>query len=187
MPLVEAFERIMKARRSRDLTERDLLHHLRAGRLIAAARSVGRDGTETCQQLKPDYWNGLRLTHVSATGQVRVDGRRTFAGSSWFFVRRRDLDKLYPAAAAVAGSPDGRASARKLRLRSTTHDWFTICGEIARRCHDRSGRIAVPKNESKLAREVAAWLVERGKEEPADSELREAVRHICAALREAKI
>jgi len=57
-----------------------------------------------------------------------------------------------------------------------THDWFGICAEIARRCIDpRSGRVTVPKRENKLAEEVCKWCEEQGWEEPAVSEMREAV------------
>jgi len=65
-----------------------------------------------------------------------------------------------------------------------THDWFGICAEIARRCIDpRSSRVKVPKRENKLAEEVCKWCEEQGWEQPAVSEMREAVKRVCAALR----
>jgi hypothetical protein len=65
-----------------------------------------------------------------------------------------------------------------------THDWFSICAEIARHCIDpKTGRVEVPKRESKLAKDVLAWCQEQGWQEPAVSEMREAVKRICAALR----
>jgi hypothetical protein len=68
----------------------------------------------------------------------------------------------------------------------TTHEWHAIDGEIARRCIDpKTGRLKVPKNESKLARDVADWCQNQYGQEPADSALREAVRQVCAALRRA--
>jgi hypothetical protein len=69
------------------------------------------------------------------------------------------------------------------RGRATTHDWFGICAEIARRCIDpKTGRVRVPKSERALARAMLAWC----QNEPAESEMREAVRQVCAALREAE-
>jgi hypothetical protein len=65
-----------------------------------------------------------------------------------------------------------------------THDWFSICGEIARRCIDpKTKRVAVPKNENKFAEAMLDWLSEQGIDPPASSEMREAVRRIFAALR----
>jgi hypothetical protein len=62
--------------------------------------------------------------------------------------------------------------------------WLDICGEIARRCIDpKSGRLRVPENESALSRDVLQWLEDRDLGQPADSEMRDAVRRICAALR----
>jgi hypothetical protein len=68
-----------------------------------------------------------------------------------------------------------------------THDWFSICGEIAHRCVDpKTGCVRVPKNESKLAAAVCAWCSEepRNWQEPGMTEMREAVKRVCAALRE---
>jgi hypothetical protein len=59
-----------------------------------------------------------------------------------------------------------------------------ICGEIAARCIDRrTGRVKVPKNASKLAGDVSKWLQAQGKDEPSNSDMREAVRQVCSALR----
>jgi hypothetical protein len=65
-----------------------------------------------------------------------------------------------------------------------TQRWFSICAEIARRCIDaKTSRVQVPKSENKLADEVLDWLAENGQGQPATSEMREAVRRICASLR----
>ena len=69
----------------------------------------------------------------------------------------------------------------------TTHDWHSIDGEIARRCIDpKTGRVQVPKSESKLANEVLGWLAENEQGQPSVSEMREAVKRVCAALRPAQ-
>jgi len=40
----------------------------------------------------------------------------------------------------------------------TTHDWFAICGEIARRCINPQTRTVVfPKSENRLAEAVSLW------------------------------
>jgi hypothetical protein len=70
------------------------------------------------------------------------------------------------------------------RGRLTTHDWHSIDGEIARRCiNQKTRRLEVPKNENKLAEDILNWLSERGIDPPVPSEMREAVKRICAALR----
>ena len=66
----------------------------------------------------------------------------------------------------------------------TKHNWHGIAGEIARRCIDpKTKLLRIPDNESKLASEVLQWCGTKFGREPAESEMREAVRHICAALR----
>jgi hypothetical protein len=66
----------------------------------------------------------------------------------------------------------------------TTHDWYAICGEIARCCVDPKTRcLKVPENERQLARDILEWCQLHNKEEPSESAMREAVKAICAALR----
>jgi hypothetical protein len=99
------------------------------------------------------------------------------------------LTQIWPAEAAEPVSTEQRAAdllepPRRRRGPVLTHDWFSICGEIARRCVDpKTGRAQVPKNESRLAKDVLAWCQEQGWDEPAVSEMREAVKRVCAALR----
>jgi hypothetical protein len=65
-----------------------------------------------------------------------------------------------------------------------TQRWFGICAEIARRCVDpKTGRVQVPKSENKLAEDVLDWLAEIGEGQPSISEMREAVKRVCATLR----
>ena len=62
--------------------------------------------------------------------------------------------------------------------------WWAICAEIARRCiNETTGRVEIPKSEAKLADDVLDWLAKKGQGQPATSEMREAVRYVCAALR----
>jgi hypothetical protein len=68
-----------------------------------------------------------------------------------------------------------------------TQRWFSICAEIARRCIDtKTGRVQVPKSENKLADGVLDWLAENEQGQPSTSEMREAVKRVCAALRTAQ-
>jgi hypothetical protein len=68
-----------------------------------------------------------------------------------------------------------------------THDWFSICGEIARRCIDsRTGRVRVPVKGSSFVRDMREWCRKQGWAEPARSEMSEAVRRIGAALKDAE-
>jgi hypothetical protein len=105
-----------------------------------------------------------------------------------FFVWNPDLEKIWPTAAPTAGSSehpnDPLRPPPRRRGPVMTHDWFSICGEIARRCIDpRTGRVTVPKSENKLAEDLLKWLSEQGIDPPAPSEMREAVKRVCAALR----
>jgi hypothetical protein len=98
----------------------------------------------------------------------------------------RELERLSsPAAAAAPPSAPSKESNRTLRRRETKHPWFEICAEIARRCIDpKTQRVEVPTNEAELLEAILQWCsdtLEHG--EPARSEVREAVKIICAALR----
>ena len=62
------------------------------------------------------------------------------------------------------------------------HDWFRICGEIARRCH-KNGRIVIPKTQGALYEPMLKWCEEQGLEEPPRTDLLEAIRQVLAALR----
>jgi hypothetical protein len=67
----------------------------------------------------------------------------------------------------------------------TTHDWFAICGEIARRCiNPKTKGLAIPRSENKLAEEVLGWYYDLNNRRPAESEMRKAVKQVLAALRE---
>lgn len=71
------------------------------------------------------------------------------------------------------------------RGRVMTHDWFTICGEIVRRCiNPKTRHLALPKSESKLADAILQWLSDNNLPQPATSEMREAVRRVLAPLRQ---
>jgi hypothetical protein len=68
--------------------------------------------------------------------------------------------------------------------RPRKHDWQAIHAEIARRCIDpKTGRVKVPKSDRKLARDMLNWCQDNNKKEPAESEMRDAVRAVCTALR----
>jgi hypothetical protein len=60
----------------------------------------------------------------------------------------------------------------------TTHDWIAISAEIAFRC-----RVKVPKSERKLADDVLQWCEDTYGKSPAESEMREAVKQVCARFR----
>ena len=107
------------------------------------------------------------------------------------FVRRVDLDKCYSIAAkpkrtAARQSDDTRPPGRR-RGPIVKYEWHTIAGEIARRCIDlKTGRVLVPKNKRNLAGRRSIGARRSLGEEPAESEIREVVRVICAAIRTAQ-
>jgi hypothetical protein len=64
------------------------------------------------------------------------------------------------------------------------HEWTAIAGEIAARCINPKTRLLeIPKSERKLAADMLGWCQEKYGNEPAESEMRDAVKEICAALR----
>ena len=62
------------------------------------------------------------------------------------------------------------------------YDWLAIAGEIARRCHDKSGHLSVPDKESDLVNDMLQWCSDHLGKEPSLTEMKEAVKRICAAL-----
>jgi hypothetical protein len=114
-----------------------------------------------------------------------VYGDRTDAA---FFVWRPKFEKIWPAPAASAparSSPAGiEAPPPRPRGSPRTHDWFSICGEIALRCvNPPNGRVVVPEKENALVNEMLVWLDDQNLARPAASEMAEAVRRVCAPLR----
>ena len=64
------------------------------------------------------------------------------------------------------------------------HEWRAIDGEVARRCIDpETGRVRIPKSERKLAGAMLDWCLDKYGKEPAESDMRAAVKTVCAALR----
>jgi hypothetical protein len=116
--LDDAFARIKASVSSTYVALYDLTRDLREGRLGSATRAISYDGSKSvCAILKPPFWRDLSLDDVvnvrpdgtiEHTNRVRVwppRGRR-FTGRRVFFVRRRDLDKVYP----IATPSDRRAT-----------------------------------------------------------------------------
>jgi len=104
-----------------------------------------------------------------------------------FFVWRPKFEKIWPALAASAPARSSRAGIEapppRRRGPATTHDWMSICGEIARRCvNSANGRVGVPENQSLLVNRMLRWLDDQNLTRPAASEMAEAVRRVCAAM-----
>ena len=99
-----------------------------------------------------------------------------------------DFDKAVPRLAPVSDSPaDDTQPPPQRRGPVLTHNWFSICGEIARRCIDpKTGRVRVPKKGSSLVADMRNWCAAQGWAAPARSEMSEAVRRICAAMKRAE-
>jgi hypothetical protein len=67
-PWGEAFARAKAALGSGELAARDLIEHLRKGRLDSLVRRVAQDGSETFVPLKPSDWEGAVF---SRSGKIR--------------------------------------------------------------------------------------------------------------------
>ena len=78
------------------LTRRDVKAHLLAKRFVGAARVIAPDGSERCMIFEPAFWEPVELTFAWL-----VSGYEKQKGERWyFFVRRRELDRLYAVTAA---------------------------------------------------------------------------------------
>src|SRR5262249_44528682 len=172
VPTGTALDQIISSTKQPDLASQYFEWDRRSGRLQLAL--VPFDGNGTMILLHPSDWE-------------QPARRAQWRGH--LFVRRVDLDKLYPSPATptmTAAHQDDTRPPERRRGRILKHEWIAIAGEIARRCvHSKTGRVLVPKNERNLARQMLAWCQENYGEEPAESEMREAVKAICATLRTA--
>jgi len=106
-----------------------------------------------------------------------------------FFVWKPKFEKIWPALAASAparSSPAGiEAPPPRRRGPATTHDWMSICGEIAARCiNPRDGRLVVPVKDSAIVASMRIRFLDKNLAVPATTEMSEAVRRVCAPLRE---
>jgi hypothetical protein len=80
------------------LTRRDLKGHLLAKRLVGAARVIVPDGTERCIIFEPAFWKPVEFPYAYLVSGCE---KHASEGEAWyFFVRRRELDRLYPVTAA---------------------------------------------------------------------------------------
>jgi hypothetical protein len=192
LPLNAAFGRLLKLGWSRRLGAAELYRQLKAGRLKSGAIVfpparqiiVESMAEATRQVLKPEWWQQYKGLTVEGDG-VQVWPPYRVQGRWYIFVRRSDLDELYPETVPAEPSKTTKPPSRRSG-RPVTHDWHTICGEIARRCIDpKSRRLALPKNEAKLRDDIMEWCATGplGKE-PSVSEMREAIRRVLAPLKE---
>jgi hypothetical protein len=179
VPLKDVFDRFMSFARAPDLAAFILRGHLRRnGRLRPIVVYLSADKKHMVTHLNPSNCD----EHVQALAdgtEHRVNG--------YCFVPRSDVDKhpiaATPTVTAAPQSNDVRPPQRR-RGPVLKHDWHTIAGEIACRCIDpETGRVAVPEKESALVFAMRKWCEEQGWVAPALSEMSEAVRRVCAALR----
>jgi hypothetical protein len=123
---------------------------------------------------KLSWHDGLRIRHAQSSQTMPAVG---------LYAWEPDLQKFCPA----AKTDDSMQPPPRRRGPPVTDDWFTICGEIARRCIDpKSGRVRIPKNQTELVEDILQWCQDEHDREPAKSSLHEAVRRVCAALAKAQ-
>jgi hypothetical protein len=190
VPLLrDAFFQARDCAGSRVAAAQDLYQDLLRGRLTSAIREFDANDVEvTARILPPDYWQQFVLqpalpSHDESDPGIRLllrDATTFPFYNAHFLVQRTELDRFYPLPGDKTIALD---TASSLRRRKGVHDWFAICGEIARRCHDKTGRLVVPQNENKLAGDVLQWCEDKWERQPPVSDLREAVKAVCAALR----
>jgi hypothetical protein len=181
--LPNAFDQIMIFARDPNLAGKYLNEDLRTGELRSKKVQFSPDGKRTETPLNRSDWEQWTVLVPS----LRIHGWDANEGAH-LFVWRADLDRLYPIPATptktAAQQSDVSRQLERRRGPVTTHDWHSIDGEIARRCIDpRTSRVAVPKKESALVGDMRTWCEEQGWAAPATSEMSEAVRRVCAALR----
>jgi|SRR5450631_1085342 hypothetical protein len=185
LTLNAVFTRIREGWGSRDLAASELHQALLDGRLKSAAVLVRPTGERERHFLKPEFWRQFELAAALDGASVRcrpVKGMAT-TGAWYFFVRRSDLDALYPPDKPT--QPVETESPRRRPGPPTKYDWHKIDGEIARRCIDpKTKQLKIPKRQSKLVKDVLEWCDQEFKDKtPGQSEMQEAVSRVCARFR----
>src|SRR5262249_7748442 len=110
---------------------RDLRAHLVAKQLIGAARIIAPDESERCVIFEPTFWGPVELPSA-----WWVSGYKKHAseGEEWsFFVRRRELDRLYPVTAAKQQTPGAHGEATPQRRKPGPKDKTRLAVDICRR------------------------------------------------------
>jgi hypothetical protein len=126
-------------------------------RLPSAYRSQDRGGNTHQGELSPDFWRQFTMTDTAGDpSRVRIvpaDGKvMPSYAIFYFYVRRADFDQLYPTGKVERQGDAAQPPRRPPGPRK--YDWLAIAGEIARRCHDKSGHLSVPDKESDLANDM---------------------------------
>jgi hypothetical protein len=112
--MVDALERVEKTVGTLQLARHALRQDLLKKRLVAAVWVIAQDGTETWMIADPTVWQSLRIWfgwQIRSEGEV--EGYDPYRRKWHFFVRRRDLDKRYPAAAAAMPSESSSTTKSK--------------------------------------------------------------------------
>jgi hypothetical protein len=117
------------------LTQRDLRQAFLDGRLITAVRRIAPNGTETRFILEPAFWQPVKINYAWSITGYEAEVRE---GEQWVFVvRRRELDRNYPAVSAttpIERQPDDeQATTKRKPGKKIKKDWkLTAAAELHR-------------------------------------------------------
>jgi hypothetical protein len=156
IPLSDAFARARAHLGSHRLAERDLLEHMRSGRLATAVRRIAGDGVELFEAVAPSFFATAVLTPRNGDVEIveidaliaRPSGVEAptdeSSGLRAFFVARSDLGKLYPVAADPAPADAGGPQLRRKPGPQPIKDWqMVVARELLRRA--TRGRRNLPR------------------------------------------
>jgi hypothetical protein len=154
-----------------------------------------KNGYITCERFNTALREGRMRLHADSkevkpeflAGHLRVSVEKT-TGGGWTakMTAIRALERPVNEYEWTVSASDVGHLVEKPKLESprrrpgpvTTHDWIAITAEIAFRC-----RAEVPKNEREFAKAVLQWCEDTYDKSPAESEMREAVKQVCARFR----
>jgi hypothetical protein len=201
LPIHDAVGSLCRLTSNRRLAVRDLTAKLASGDVRSMRRCFvygRRSGTGEGVLLGPDrellppsFYADHELDSWSDhTWVVARDRSGLFDRYFVYYGWKPDLEKIWPSVFAptptARGSGDMPPPQRRVGA-LVKHQWQAIDAEIARRCIDpKTGRVKVPKSERKLAEAMLDWCQDTYGREPAESEMRDAVKAVGAALRAAQ-
>jgi hypothetical protein len=119
------------------LTRYDLKVHLLAGDLIGATRIIAPDGSERRVIFARPFWKPVEFPYSHS-----VEGYEYNEGETWFFfVRRRELDRLYPVTELTKPAPSEPSSSRRKPGPKIMNDWRFFAANAAYVFKEKHGRL----------------------------------------------
>jgi hypothetical protein len=138
LPLNEVFVRVRKFVGDGDLALRDIKEALANGKVASMERSLARSGSTRTRELSPKFWRTanpdrvIDMDHIT----VRSDERPKDCYNFRYFLRRSDVDKLWPVELPRTDAANEASWLRSAAGAKGKYDWERILIKAAGRMYE---------------------------------------------------